>query len=166
MKAAGMEFGNANATVVGGELSHNGMVATVVGAFEATLSLTNVLIDQNPGTALAVDRTALTMRRCTVTGNGAGMAVDVMVIDLVDLGTSNSPGDNVFRNNSAFGLRIQSSDFGSVRTVHAIGNTWNFGVQGSDGAGRYDPSLQIQGTSSGTLGPNYDLFGKMLSLEL
>jgi hypothetical protein len=167
MKSAGMGFGNANVAIIGGELSHNGMVATVVGAFESTLSLTNVTIDQNPGTALAVEETSLTMRRCTVTGNGAGVNVDVFVVDLADLGTSTSPGENVFQNTGVTGsLRIQSADFGPVRTVHAIGNTWNFGVQGSDGAGRYDPSLQIQGTSSGTRGPNYDLFGKMLILEL
>jgi hypothetical protein len=166
MKGVGMGFGNANVVVVGGELSHNGMVATVVSAFEVTLSLTNVLIDQNPGGALEVERTALTMRRCTVTGNGAGMAVEVMVIDLVDLGTSTSPGENVFQNNSAYGLRIQGSDFGPVRTVHAVGNTWNFMVEGTDGSGNYNPSRTALGTDPITQGPNYDLFGRMLSLEL
>jgi hypothetical protein len=167
MKSNGMGFGNANVAIIGGELSHNGMVATVINAFEAALSLTNVVIDQNPGTAVGVEETSLTMRRCTVTGNGVGMEIDVMVVDLVDLGTSTSPGENVFQNTSLTGsLRIQGSDFGPVRTVHAIGNTWSFGVQGSDGAGKYDPSLQIQGTSPATLGPNYDLFGRMLILEL
>jgi hypothetical protein len=161
-----MGFGHAFVTVVGGVLSHNGMVATVVSAFDATLSLMNVVIDQNPGTGVATEVTTLTMRRCTVTGNFRGVDVDVMESEVTDLGSASSPGENIFQNNSNAGLHIQGSDFGALRTIQAIGNIWNPRVQDADNDGKYDSRLTIPGPSTAIVGPNYDLFGRMTNLQL
>jgi hypothetical protein len=165
IKGSAIGLAHASLQMIGGELAHNGMTGPVISAFDATLSLMDVTITQNPGLVTYLQKTITTLRRCTVIGNGGGLDISVADPSVTDLGTATSAGDNTFQSNSRE-LTIEGSDFSPLREVNAIGNTWNPSVQDADGAGHYDPTLVVPGSSSGIFGPNYALTGSMISLRL
>jgi hypothetical protein len=146
-----------------GELSHDGGTAGAFGATSSMLTLTNVAMTQNPGLVFYAQSSTLTMRGCTITGNGGG--VDAALGVFTDLGTESSPGNNIFQNGEA-GLTIEGSDFDPPQVIQAIGNTWLPGLQGANEAGQYTTRNLIPGPVFGSLPKNFELGSKTNSLQL
>lgn len=163
IKTSPASFRNASVKQTGGEFSRN-TASTTIGVIFATLSATQVMIDQNSGGAMYAQDMSLKMRDCIVAGNASGIEVSVIDNEVVDIGTAADAGGNLFLNTGT-GLKVQGSDF-ALREVNAIGNTWNPNTQGADADGHYSPILVVQGTSTGIVGANYTLFGSMVDLRL
>jgi hypothetical protein len=89
-----------------------------------------------------------------------GLQLNGVLLGNYNLGTLESPGNNIFVNNgptSTTGGNLTVTGSSSI-VVYAVGNTWNDSVQGADGAGHYVASgaehvLEVTGGS----GPNYRL---------
>ena len=98
------------------------------------LKLRGVRVTNNHGTVNVVDNSGLYLR-----GNASSQ---------FDLGTAADPGGNVLQNNSA-GTQSANVALNTAAgvVVSAVGNTWNPGAQGADGAG----ALAIGTVTSGTV---------------
>lgn len=127
--------------ITGGELRNNGRAGMEV--ITGTWTLTNVGIKGNPVMGIylqgggADTPGTLTMRGCTVTGNGNGIYLFDFAI--ADLGTASNPGNNTLQNNVNIGLVIDGNN--GDRTIHAAGNTWRPDVQGANAQGKYGAAL-------------------------
>jgi hypothetical protein len=132
VQALGVE--NAAVRVIGGELSHTRETSfSVVGG---SCSMTNVSLLGSGAAAYAQDG-SLTMRGCTVSGNGVGIDLGIRAVG--DLGTAASPGSNLFTNTTV-GLLIEGGN--GTAMVQAVGNTWKPG-QGAGQDGRYPQGTVI-----------------------
>jgi Protein of unknown function (DUF1565) len=145
-------------TMAGGEISHNSV--GIADARNGTWSLTDVKIQQNTGEGIYISGGGaqslgiLRMRGCIVTGNRDG--VSLFDWSVADLGTSASPGGNIFQNNQFAGVSV--GGLYGPQQVDAVGNTWNAGVQGADAAGQYPAPETVVGPVAQAAGNNYDIW--------
>ena len=152
--ALGGGFGGVAAAfhMTGGELSNTNSTAVTIGP--GVWTFTGVTFKQNSGFIIYLQDGSLVMRGCTVTGNGGG--VDVFVDSTADLGTSDSPGNNLFQN-TGVGVTVESSiGLGGI-AVQAVGNTWNPSVQGADTNGKYATVATITGPVTAPPNGNYSV---------
>ena len=139
MDASALGVGNATVTMSGGELSHTRETSfSMVGG---SCSMSNVSL-LSSGAAFYVQDANLMMRNCTISGNAVGGDLGVRAVG--DLGTTSSPGNNVFKN-SGVGLLIEGGN--GAQQVQAVGNAWN-PIQGADSDGKYVPGTVIPGPIS------------------
>jgi hypothetical protein len=152
--ALGGGFGGASASfhMTGGELSNTASTAVQIGP--GVWTFTGVTFNQNKDLAIYLQDGTLVMRGCTVTGNGLG--VDVFVDSTADLGTSDSPGNNVFQN-TGVGVAVESNIGVGGIAVLAVGNTWNPNVQGTDTNGKYATVATITGPVTAPANGNYSV---------
>jgi hypothetical protein len=94
------------------------------------------------------------MRSCTVIGNGLG--IDVFVDSTADLGTADSPGNNVFQNNGV-SIAVESNIGVNGISVQAVGNIWNPSVQNADENGKYATVATITGPVAAPANGNYSV---------
>ncbi|MEO7729709.1 MAG: right-handed parallel beta-helix repeat-containing protein [Kofleriaceae bacterium] len=161
----GNAIGGSNATVqvTGGELSHSFVGVFVAGG---SWSLTNVAIEGNTADGVYVEQRgagsiALAMHGCSVRGNNHGVYLATSAT--ADLGTTMTPGNNVFQSNRGLGLVIDPSD--GQTQIDAVGNTWQPGIQGADDLGTYAPTSAF-GPVAHVRGNNYAIRSPMWSLTL
>jgi hypothetical protein len=142
MGALGGGFGGVSAEfhMTGGELSNTASTAVAIGP--GVWTFTGVTFTQNRDFIIYLQDGSLVMRGCTVTGNGGG--VDVFVDSTADLGTNDSPGNNVFQN-TGVGVTVESNIGVGGIAVQAVGNIWNPSVQGADTNGTYATAATITG---------------------
>jgi Protein of unknown function (DUF1565) len=147
-------FGGVSAAfhMTGGELSNTNNTAVQIGP--GVWTFTGVTFKQNKDLTIYLQDGSLVMRGCTLTGNGGG--VDVFVDSTADLGTSDSPGNNVFQN-TGVGVTVESSIGVGGIAVQAIGNTWNPSVQGADASGKYATVATIIGPVTAPANGNYSV---------
>lgn len=147
--------------MTGGELRNSQSGADLSGG---TYTFTNVSIKRNREYGFSLipgfggGRDMVTMRGCTVSGNGTGV---FLFFANGDFGTAASPGHNTFRDNEEVGLL--SGRFGyppppTPPAISAVGNTWIPNTQGSDANGHYS-SRVITGYERGL---NFRLIGSDL----
>ena len=134
--------------MIGGEIFGSPGSGAQVG--QGTWTFTNVKIHQNTDLAIYLQGANLIMRNCQVIDNGAG--VDVFADSTADLGTTTSPGGNVFQGNKSVGVFAESSNL-----VNAIGNTWNPNVQGADKDGKYPSTATISVPVAATDNGNFEI---------
>lgn len=165
MKSAALNIGgtfqdNTALMMIGGELS--GTSSGSMNCGRANMFMTDVTITQNTGLALFAFECSLTMRGCTVIGNGGGLSFEQL--RTTDLGTSSSLGGNTFQNNKFAQVFVMDSDSLGPVVIEAVGNTWNPRAQMADDHGHYDSSLNpVRGPSQGD---NYGLAASNLSIDL
>lgn len=147
-------FGGVSAAfqMTGGELSNTASTAAQIGP--GVWTFTGVTFKQNKDFTIYLQDGSLVMRGCMVTGNGGG--VDVFVDSTADLGTSDSPGNNVFQN-TGVGLTVESNIGVGGIAVQAVGNTWNSSVQGADVNGKYATVATITGPVTAPSNGNYSV---------
>lgn len=153
--------------MTGGELRNSGFgAATLIGG---SYTFTNVRITGNKTGGIYLQNGGngpgtITMRGCTVTGNGgAGVS---LFFATGDFGTGASPGNNTFRDNQGIGLESQGvAGFPPPppRAISAVGNTWRPNTQGSDANGKYSSQV-ITGIVRTVEGNNFALSGSTLQL--
>lgn len=126
-----------------------------------TFAFTNVSVKGNSKSGIDISSQSspatLTMRGCSVTGNGNGVALREGASG--DFGTAATPGNNTIRDNAMIGLLFDHSN----QTVWAAGNIWTPGVQGADAQGKYGPQLF---TGSALPSVNGNNFGMISSVFL
>jgi hypothetical protein len=106
------------------------------------------------GNDIAVAAATLVARGSELTGNPLG----AVLVDgfNVDLGRSDSPGNNVIKGNGILGsVRMQLGV--PPFQILAFGNTWSAGVQGTDAAGHYPSGTVISAGDVFGIGPNFRL---------
>jgi hypothetical protein len=94
----------------------------------------------------------LTMRNCLVTGTD-GTGIELQANAAADLGTTDSPGNNVFDANRFVGLNIAGP--GAPSVITAVGNTWRARTQGSDDQGHYARPESVPGPIAADIVQNY-----------
>lgn len=138
MKETGITGSKLKLDVTGGEISAN---ANAFGMNTGNATFTGVTMKQNHAFVVELGVGAVVFRRCSFLSNGGG--VYLFATTVVDAGTAESPGGNVFQNGTnTVGIDID----GGARDVHvnAVGNTWRPSVQGADAQGHYS-SMTING---------------------
>jgi Protein of unknown function (DUF1565) len=94
----------------------------------------------------------LTMRNCLVAGSDSS-GIELQANAAADLGTTESPGNNVFDSNRFVGLNIAGP--GAPSVITAIGNTWRENTQGSDAQGHYPRPELVSGPIALDIVQNY-----------
>jgi hypothetical protein len=157
MKSDGMSgahvSGPTSFQMTGGELSNNG--GTGAQFSDGTWRLMNVTIKNNFSLAIYVEDARLIMRGCAVTANGGG--IDIYSNATADLGTTDSPGNNVFQGTMGVGLALDGTSGATL--VSAVGNIWNPDTQGADHDGRYPTTSTISMPVPFVNGNNFAIFG-------
>lgn len=155
-----------NATV---EIKSSALSRSPVGVltFGGTWQLTGVLIVDNTVEGVAVSPgtanqpVSLTMRGCTVRGSNFGVAISDF--STTDLGTTASPGNNVFQDNARAGIAVLGQS--GATQVDAVGNTWQPKRQGSDAAGHFEPMI-VFGPIDSFFGNNFQIASPQWSVKL
>ena len=147
-------FGGASASfqMIGGELSNTNSTAVQIGP--GVWTFTGVTFKQNKDVGIYLQDGTLVMRSCTVIGNGLG--IDVFVDSTADLGTADSPGNNVFQNNGV-SIAVESNIGVNGISVQAVGNIWNPSVQNADENGKYATVATITGPVAAPANGNYSV---------
>jgi hypothetical protein len=145
--------------MIGGELSGNGGVGAQF-SFGAW-TFTNVTFRQNVGAALFVTDGTLTMRDCTVSGNGHG--VNISDSAGADLGTEVSSGNNVLQTTRGVALLLDGTPGATL--ISAVGNTWSPNIQGADENGRYTTPATISTLIPIVTGNNFAITSSGWSLR-
>jgi stage V sporulation protein SpoVS len=158
MDSSALDVGNAVGQMVGGELSHT-RNTSFNSSDGGRWALTNVSI-VNSNVGIFVQDASLSVRGCTISANGVGIALSIGAA--AELGTLTELGGNVIKN-SLLGLAIEGGVVGP--TVRAVGNTWNPG-QGADMQGKYSIGTVIPGPVDFVSGNNFDIQTSSLSIQL
>jgi hypothetical protein len=120
-------------------------------------SLTNVTISRNSvGIVLSGDTvngpSLLTMRGCAVAGH-TNNGIELFDYTDADLGTTASPGNNLFTSNVPVGLLIGGP--AGTTQIDAVGNTWVPNVQDADALGHYPTVATVTGPIGSVFGNNF-----------
>jgi hypothetical protein len=156
--------GNTIAHITGGEISSG---STGIHTGGGSWTLTDVVMANNSGAGVYVspgfanEPVTLTMRGCTIRGSRDGVVV--LDFSTTDLGTTASPGNNVFQDNFRAGLAVIGQ--AGETQVDAVGNTWQPKRQGADAAGRFAP-VTVFGPVDSLLGNNYRISSPRWSVKL
>jgi uncharacterized protein DUF1565 len=153
--AIGGGFGGVSAPfhMFGGDISNTNAGATAVSIGPGVWTFTGVTFSQNKGLGFYLQDGSLVMRGCTMTGSGG---IDVFVDSTADLGTIDSPGNNVFQNNGVSVVVESNIGVGGI-AVQAVGNIWNPKVQNADDNGKYATVETISGPLTAPPNGNYSV---------
>lgn len=113
----------------------NGNGLEALGRAHTTLIGNHVHHNEN-GVAARGDKAMVFMRNNLVENNTYGV---VMLFTLVDMGTTDDPGNNTIVNNEFAALLLRNVS----ETTMAVGNTWMPGVDGANNAGQYTSNYTL-----------------------
>jgi hypothetical protein len=162
--------GNSSLTIANSTFTRSGSALDLSGSGTATI--TDVTIADCWMGLFATSGRSIRARNLQVTGSyRSGVHIGSTTLVDYDFGTTEDPGNNLFRDNNTSGWELDANFAFSVplMTINAIGNTWNANVQNADANGKYTvPSGVVFAPSSGS-GPNYlsvgSNMGKLLLAE-
>jgi Protein of unknown function (DUF1565) len=126
----------------------------------ASLTITGSTVSNN---VTGIHAPFFKLRKSLVTSNQTGILVASFSSDL---GQPGDPGNNLIAANSNTGVTWDANIISSkAGGIFAVGNTWNPGIQGSDGNGKYSPQV-LSGSSPLANGTNFKLPGFSFQIQL
>jgi hypothetical protein len=122
-----------------GSIDVGGGSLTIHGGSYSSTSADLILVGNGLGNA------SLKIRNATL--SSTWRAVTIVQSGAYDLGTAQSPGNNILRSSTSPYPELMLYE-GTGISVFASGNTWNPGIQGADSAGHFAVGTQTKGPAS------------------
>ncbi len=133
--------GNLSLTMDGTSITGSGRLA--IEHVGGTLDIKNATLSGNAVGNIYTQGASVIMRGTTMKNAPYGLVVLGSIS--VDLGTTNSHGNNIIQGHSTTGVDVTIGT--SNGTFQAVGNTWNANAQGADGSGHYTQGTVVSNQS-------------------